>query len=401
MNIAEMHVWFRQYAQQMGMQNTRAILPEQIDLLINTSITDTINQIIRENIGVTNDRVITDNSRIGQINAFRTLYKVKEIEIVPKATYEKVTISNYPNESNKEVCIIINDVKYFVTVSDYTNVRQTTVLFQKIKNIEGVNLTYGYEPDESQGRVTIITENQGPIYKIAIGIGSTKQEAEANASLSENYVEAKLFTKYIPFVFNKRNRNIGLLSGITDEDGTVFPKFLFLVDFALNYKASTQGFDDNGFNYQYEDEALETNYFPVRLIDDAFLADTLNDFVLAPRLRTPIIVSYNNKYDLYISKFIKNKDNDFSLENNLLPYKLRMSYVAQPAKVRYSEDILGDNVDCDLPPSMHVDILKHAVDLYRIAVSGSLQASQQQNEAQQREDVRNNYRNEGNQRQQQ
>ena len=49
MNISEMHVWFRQYAQQMGMQNVRAILPEQIDLLINTSILDTVNQVIKEN----------------------------------------------------------------------------------------------------------------------------------------------------------------------------------------------------------------------------------------------------------------------------------------------------------------------------------------------------------------
>ena len=67
---------FRQYAQQMGMQNVRAILPEQIDLLLNTSIMDIVNQTIKENIGVTNDRVITDNSKIGQINALRTLYKV-------------------------------------------------------------------------------------------------------------------------------------------------------------------------------------------------------------------------------------------------------------------------------------------------------------------------------------
>ena len=64
---------FRQYAQQMGMQNVRAILPEQIDLLLNTSIMDIVNQTIKENIGVTNDRVITDNSKIGQINALRTL----------------------------------------------------------------------------------------------------------------------------------------------------------------------------------------------------------------------------------------------------------------------------------------------------------------------------------------
>ena len=45
MTISEMHVWFRQYAQQMGMQNVRAILPEQIDNLINTSIKDTIDGI--------------------------------------------------------------------------------------------------------------------------------------------------------------------------------------------------------------------------------------------------------------------------------------------------------------------------------------------------------------------
>ena len=40
MNIPDMHVWFRQYAQQMGLQNVRAILPDQIDLVINTSIID-------------------------------------------------------------------------------------------------------------------------------------------------------------------------------------------------------------------------------------------------------------------------------------------------------------------------------------------------------------------------
>ena len=82
MTIEEMHVWFRQNAQQMGLQNVRAILPEQIDLLLNTSIYDTVNQIIQQNIGITNDRVITDNSKIGQINALRTLYKVKEVAIV-------------------------------------------------------------------------------------------------------------------------------------------------------------------------------------------------------------------------------------------------------------------------------------------------------------------------------
>ena len=83
MTAPEMHVMFRQYAQQMGMQNTRAILPEQIDLLINTSIMDSVNEIIKQNIGITNDRVITDNSKIGQINALRSLYKVSILNMSP------------------------------------------------------------------------------------------------------------------------------------------------------------------------------------------------------------------------------------------------------------------------------------------------------------------------------
>ena len=50
MNIADMHIMFRQLVQQMGMQNVRAILPEQIDLLLNTAIVDVINEIIKRNI---------------------------------------------------------------------------------------------------------------------------------------------------------------------------------------------------------------------------------------------------------------------------------------------------------------------------------------------------------------
>ena len=81
MNIADMHIMFRQLAQQMGMQNVRAILPEQIDLLLNTAIIDVVNEIIKRNIASTNDRIITDNSKIGQINALSTLYKNAEVQI--------------------------------------------------------------------------------------------------------------------------------------------------------------------------------------------------------------------------------------------------------------------------------------------------------------------------------
>ena len=261
MTIAEMHVWFRQYAQQMGMQNVRAILPEQIDLVINTSITDTVNQIITQNIGLTNDRIITDNSKIGQINALRSLYKVEEID---------ATTSTAPTKGKP------------FTKGNETHILRMIGSFDNFKNGE----------------------------------------------------------------FN----------------------YLYIVDLAINYKTT------NGL----------TNYFPVRLIDDAYLADTLNDFVLKPRLRTPVAVIYNNQLDLYIDELDGSK-----LPQGLTPNKLRFSYIAKPKKVAYLGDLGGTNEDCDLPDYMHVDILKHAVDLYNTSIQGGMYAAQQQQQAQNREMSRN------------
>ena len=276
-----MHVWFRQYAQQMGMQNVRAILPEQIDLLINSSITDTINQVITQNIGITNDRVITDNSKIGQINALRSLYKVKIVQALPGSGPSSTTTTPFVRGEETNTFRMYADIKNF---------------------------------DSKQSIATF--------------------------------------------------------------------DYLYLVDLSINY---------SNLNSNSGTPSVLTNYFPVRLIDDAYLADTLNDFVLRPRLRTPIAVIYNNQLDIYIDNLVSNK-----LPENLNPYKLRVSYIAKPTVVAYLSDLGGTDVHCDLPEYMHVDILKHAVDLYRIAISGSLHAAQQQEQAAQQENMRNNYRNEGN-----
>lgn len=301
MTTPEMHVMFRQYAQQMGMQNNRAILPEQIDLLINTSIMDSVNEIIKQNIGITNDRVITDNSKIGQINALRSLYRVSILDMFP---------------TNK-------DDRYFgFSASDRYSGRMSTSSKNIVKDI---------------------------------------------------------------------------------------PNYMFLVDFSLNYKQTSNiGCDGSDTQYTppaFKPDGLITNFFPVRIIDDSFLADTLNDFILKPRLRSPIIVTYNNGannvFDLYIDKFIKDASNStYYLADRLLPYQLRMSYIAKPAAVAYKEDVGGTNVDCDLPEYMHVDIVKHAVDLYHIAISGSMMAAQAQEQNARQENMRNNYRNEGNAQQQ-
>lgn len=280
MTIEEMHVWFRQNAQQMGLQNVRAILPEQIDLLLNTSIYDTINQIIQQNIGITNDRVITDNSKIGQINALRTLYKVTEVAIA------------LPNGIN----LGHDDTLPFTGVN--------SPIYRYTGNIAGFNLN-----------------------------ATTK-----------------------PFTY------------------------LYLVDFAIDYGKPKANVMEVG-------DEFTSNLYPVRLIDDAYLADSLNDFILRPRLRSPLAVIYNGKMDLYIDKSIDGKG---TFAEGLQARNLRISYIAKPAIVKYAADIGGTNVDCDLPEYLHNDICKHAIDLYRTSMTGSLYANQQAAQNQQREDYRNN-----------
>ena len=269
MDIQEMHVMFRQYAQQMGMQNVRAILPEQIDLLINNSINDTINQIVTQNIGITNDRVITDNSKLNQVNALRSLYKVWK------------------------------------------------------------------------GAITLPTPNT-------------------------NYIASY----NIPL--------LGFLPGGTYNSGNTTKdlaiQYIYIVDLSINYSK------DN----------FTSNIFPIRIIDDMYLADVVNDFLLAPKLRSPVASIHDDNIELYIDKPDKGRT-PYTFDGMSVK-ELRLSYIAKPAVVKFLDDLGGTSVDCDLPEYLHVDIVKHAVELYRTAVTGSIAVTQQAQEAQQRENLRNNYR---------
>lgn len=282
MDISEMHKMFRQYAQQMGMQNVRAILPEQIDLLINNSISDTINQVITQNIGITNDRVISDASKLNQINALKSLYKVW-----------KGSISNATVKGKEKTNYIIS--------------------FQLSLN---------------------------------------------NFKTSGSYTE--------------------------DNTPSTAISFLYAVDLSINYKKAD----------------FITNVFPVRIVDDQFVADVVNDFVLAPKMRSPVASIHDNLIELYIDKADEKPSSSQPFKfNGVSINELRFSYIAKPAIVKFAEDVDGTNVNCDLPEYMHVDIIKHAVELYQLAKSGSLAAAQQAQQNQQREQVANNYRYDGNQRQ--
>lgn len=401
MLLTDMHVWFRQYAQQMGMQNTRAILPEQIDILLNTSIDDVVNQLIKENIGITNDRVITDNSKIGQINALKSLYKVKEISfkgIEPIPFVHIITAADLKASISHNCTLYfdMNDSQHVIDLWAPGEYNEQTVIQGFYDALE----LYEQSSTEFHNDVLFSITDNGIEILFRENVKTFAMYIEDNDNMDEDYsypiyYKVPITTipeeKHIyPFTFNYKNRYSGLFKSNQDYG---FPEHLYLVDFAINYATAKKGYDNNGTSFQY-DENFVTNYYPIRLIDDMYLADTLNDFVLRNRLRSPVLTIYNNNtYDLYIDKFENHGDTinpNWTLPGNLLPYTFRVSYLSKPAKVKYNEDLGIPNIECDLPEYLHVAIVKHAVDLYHVALSGSLLAAQQQEQAQQREDVRNN-----------
>ena len=296
MTIAEMHQMFRNYAQQMGMQNVRAILPSQIDLLLNNSISDTVNQVIAQNIGSTSDRVITDNSKLNQVNALKSLYKVWKAKV------------QLPTAKTNYIASYILPLDNFGIASE---AKDTTI---------------------------------------------------------------------------KKGDNIYATPGSADSGKPNKIEYFFLVDLSINYVKAEGG---NSFT---------TNIFPIRLVDDQYLADVVNDFVMAPSLRSPVATIHDNTIELYIDKpdaNTKGTPNAYKFGGGLEVNEIRLSYIGKPGIVKFNEDIGGTDVDCELPESMHVDIVKHAVDLYRTALNGGIVGAQGAKQQQQRENVRNNARDEG------
>lgn len=74
MTIEEMHVMFREVAQQMGLQTVRAIFSENIDICLNNAINAKVRNLLAENIG----NIPTNKAKqigVSPLNSLRTLYK--------------------------------------------------------------------------------------------------------------------------------------------------------------------------------------------------------------------------------------------------------------------------------------------------------------------------------------
>lgn len=124
MNRQAMHIEFRQYAQQMGMQNIRTILPEQIDMLLNDSIVDVLNQLIREHINGTTEKDGADNTKLSQINSFRNLYvvRIEEFDVGFGNKFDRL----YPNIKRYERSFNLDNVFYVIDFAISYNIPNYT-----------------------------------------------------------------------------------------------------------------------------------------------------------------------------------------------------------------------------------------------------------------------------------
>jgi hypothetical protein len=287
MDISTMHVWFRQYAQQMGMQNIRAILPEQIDICLNTSIIDIVKRLVKSNIQLTSDGTNTNN-KIGPLNALTTLFKTVDVPL-------------YTESSNKD---------------------------------------------------------------------GTKT--------------------YTGFKFYAKDKNVGKISGTLDDN---IVNSLYILDFSLAYKQINNNsglMEGTPSTLPVFEDNTETKFYPVRIIDSTLASKSINDFILKNKFNSPIIVNHDlSTYDLYTDKFNKIDDNGtikYVLSNNYLPYQLQISYIKYPNKVS-----LTNGISCDLEESVHIDVVKQAVDYFKASISGSMLSQQEQTP--QQVNVDSNYNN--------
>lgn len=110
MTIQEMHQLFRVIGQQVGMQTIRAILPEEIDVFLNSAINETVRTIVATNVAQGAEGKIIQNANISPINALRDLYT------------RVVTSVKIGDSDNKFQLVFDNIAMYYTGFSvNYTN----------------------------------------------------------------------------------------------------------------------------------------------------------------------------------------------------------------------------------------------------------------------------------------
>lgn len=123
MTIIEMHKLFRDLGQRMGLQQVRAILPQQIDNVLNVVINDTVNSEIA--ISISDSGENNKTNKLANSNILASLYKIVELDadyILNTTNPNFVRTNKFDKILTLENNVaIIEDCRFFVDMSvNYT-----------------------------------------------------------------------------------------------------------------------------------------------------------------------------------------------------------------------------------------------------------------------------------------
>lgn len=108
-----------------------------------------------------------------------------------------------------------------------------------------------------------------------------------------------------------------------------------------------------GFKVSYNGSTL----YDCRIIESEDLGQTLRDFCNRAAKDAPICTVIGDTSRISVDIITGRK-------NMVKPNLVQYLYISEPAKVCYDEDIVNNNVNCDLPAYLHMDVVKRAVGVY-------------------------------------
>lgn len=139
---------------------------------------------------------------------------------------------------------------------------------------------------------------------------------------------------------------------IKGEGTEVKPYYIELQDDIMLY---------TGFKISYNEKTI----YDCRIVEIEDLGQTLRDFSNRAAKDAPICTVFNNSNKINVEIYT-------GRTTMAKPKIVQYLYIADPAKVVYDEDVESNNVSCDLPSYLHMEIVEGAVRYYLMSIGANL-----------------------------
>lgn len=129
-----------------------------------------------------------------------------------------------------------------------------------------------------------------------------------------------------------------------------------------------------GFKVSYDHKSL----YDCRIIEAEDLGQTLRDFCNRAAPDAPIAAVFGDAEGIQVDLYTGRTTNTWDKVSSFIkPQIVQYLYIKEPAEVKFSMDGTED-VDCDLPPYLHPEIVERAVGKYLASIGVGMQQESKQ-----------------------